>query len=220
MITNRPLQIVGITLCVAGCRVDYQGTYVGNPELVATRTAAPLDLTMTSAQWEVSHFAVTGCDGVATGRVDIAGTLDLLDGGAVELPPGSWCSVDLPPQGSLDIAADGAAGGTLAAELDVTPLGFSGLSLEGADSFVLEAASPGWLDGAALGVIDGAEIELVPADAEALALADAVVLESTFWEDPDADGILTDDERAAGELGTSVPVSADSEDDDTDDTDD
>lgn len=137
------------------------------------------------------------------------------------LPIGPWCAVDVVPEAPLRLLASAGAG-TLDLTLTVPPLSLApdrwgGLEVVGegrqarvevADG-ILELGVDGWLDPAVSKARGGLDVVVVEGDALYEPLLDGLLLApggARLYRTADADGLLTDEERAAGPLAEAEVV--------------
>lgn len=132
------------------------------------------------------------------------------------LPVGPWCAVDVVPEAGLRLLA-GAGTGTIDLTLTMPPMllapdrwggvdGDEGRDLTVADG-ILELGVDGWLDPAASKARGGLDVVVVEGDALHEALLDALLLPpggARLYRTADADGELTEEERAAGPVAEAV----------------
>lgn len=186
-----------LLLLFAACQLDIgrDGTAVGNPTGMSVQTASATALTWKSATGTAERVTVTDCAG-GVRETNLDATVDLL-GGVVEVPAGTWCSVELRFTGPIELQAEAADTSSATLRLDVRRVRLTrtqGL-VSDASPWVLELASPGWTSAADLGATGGAAVVIDAGDPRHDLLVEAIETGSALFEDRDDDGEVDDDER-------------------------
>jgi uncharacterized protein (TIGR03382 family) len=188
------------SLWMLGCNPEEEdsGTSVGNPTTTALRMAPGAELETTAASTNVAAMFLHQCEEGDPIELPMDREMDLMVEW-VEMPPGSWCAVEIVLFSPLHVEGFGFAGGTYDLDLDVgfvffeAPLGWD---VDGG-AHVFEFGAPGWLDAAELGVEDGVDVVVNPDTGPHDLLTDRVITESALFED-DGDGQISPDERDEG----------------------
>lgn len=174
------------------------GTSVGNPTGLGA-TPAPGDaLDFTEASALVDRVMWRDCDGVEELSSGLA--VDLLAGDEVPQPASDYCELTLNFASEVRLEGVGDHGGRFRFHLDVRQvvLSFDGPVDRDAHDRLVELASPGWVSEDALGIGDGSDTVVEPGDPEHDVLVGLVRNTSGLFGDLDADGVVDEDERAAG----------------------
>ena len=155
-----PLILTALLACPAPGDDGHDATSVGNPGKMGARVAKGSGTETISAEADATGFFLTPCDVDEATVVDLDGELDLLGGGAFEVPGGTWCSLVLSLHDTLVVEGTGSREQTFALELQVEGITLSsedGFTIDG-DDFVLELGTPGWFDEEILFGDDGREV--------------------------------------------------------------
>ncbi|MEZ4239619.1 MAG: hypothetical protein R3F59_26390 [Myxococcota bacterium] len=195
---------------LAACDLDAPppgGTSVGNPGKTTLSLARIDGMDLTAASATGLAVSTVGCaGGLAEQRPDDGRSL--LDGDPLPLDPGTWCAVVV-TLGTVSAAGHTPGTGEttpvaveLAPELPVTLWASAPVVVDETDT-VLELGAPGWLDVTGREPVEGGI--LVGPEGELAQAATLELVRGTAWfEDIDGDGVLSDDERAAGPLATAL----------------
>ena len=180
-----------LLLACAGPRGPDEGTAVGNPGKMALTTAADGDPSLTRASASVQQLVLRRCDGTST-SVPVQAGIDLLAGSPrIDVPPGTFCAVDVVLAiDGLDLAGATSGGTTFTAVLDPGTLFASeAFAVDGDDWLIwlpiAEAVDPATLEDL------GADVTLQPEDATAQSWA-AGASAGVVYEDVDGSGSLTE----------------------------
>lgn len=182
------------------CRTGpVEGTSVGNPTELTGRLAPNSDLIIDSAQVALGVASFTNGQG-GVEDVDLAVTVDLLDGGSLEMPELEWVSLELffasPMELHGSTSGDAEASVTIAVESLFLTSSADAVIFDGG-AYVLELGNPGWLDAESIDYDPDEGLLVEPGSAEHDTLAGLVRYSSSLAEDQDSDGEVSDDERDA-----------------------
>ena len=194
---------------LAGCteRGPDEGIVVRNPGDTRVSVADGDDLIVTAAMVEGYEVQAYGCDS-DTGPENAAppilatGPVNLLEE-TFDLPGGVWCDVTLKLDSSLSLTGVSGSGGEVSAELALDTLflgSVDGFMVDGGE-FILELAAPNWISSAALGISDS-EVQVTVADGHPSysLMVEAFTGKSGLYQDLNADGALSEDERTDGQV--------------------
>jgi len=180
-----------------------EGTSVGNPTELAARLAPSSDLIIDSAQVALGVASFTNGQG-GVEDVDLAATVDLLDGGSLEMPELEWVSLELFFASPIELhgstSGDAEASVTIDAESLFLTSSADAVGFDGG-AYVLELGIPGWLDADSIGYDPDEDLLVEPGSTEHDTLAGLVGHSSSLVEDQDGDGEVSDDERDAAVAG-------------------
>jgi hypothetical protein len=174
------------------------GTSVGNPGQTSMSVAPTDGLAVRAGTLPAEELVTISCEGERK-TTPIGRTLLLNGTDQIEVPPGTWCGVELRLNGNLRLDGIGDSGGPMSLELELASVQLSspGLSVDG-QALVLELGSPGWLDRLVPALEGGSSVGIGPTDPEHDALAAAVADGSGLYEDANASGQVEDEERGPG----------------------
>jgi len=113
-----------LSLMLLACETEYmpEGILVGNPGEVTLDTAPSDGVRWRRGRLPLEALLLEDCMGGPPVTVASEGTLDLLGGGSVELPEGSWCALTVIPSGPLIWEAEADEGWSLRLELELESL--------------------------------------------------------------------------------------------------
>ena len=145
-----------LLLMLLACDLEFQpgGILVGNPGEVSLDTAPHEGLQWRSGSLPLNEVLLSDCRNTSA-TIALGGTLDLLGGDSVELPPGDWCSLTVRTDGPLIWEADTEEGWSLQLQIEVESLSVSSswgfitdeasllLVVGAADTLDLAALAPG-----------------------------------------------------------------------------
>jgi len=190
--------------------------------MFALTAAKGSGVVITGGTMPVSELSLSGCGG-EEGEV-LASDEDVALDDSLELPAGSWCGIEVEPDGAfvVDFTIDAVAGEGYELELEldgltVAPAGGGAFAVAEDEAFLLELGAPAWLDADDLELDE--ENALVEDPDLAVELASVVAEESGLYADADADGEVGGDERSEGPVASASGDEGD-EGDEGDDADD
>jgi hypothetical protein len=212
-----PLLLSLILSGCAGAANVHGGTAVGNPPDALVRTRPGAAIALTEATLEVGHLLQAPCDLALPVTDDALGDVDLLTGDAIDLAGDAPCGLAIEADRVLLV---GVADGMYEVSIEVEKVGirlgrgagWTASDLESDGHYVLELGAPSWLDDLR---IDLAEDELIigPEDDRADAVIERLEAATGLYPDPDADGIVTDADRAAAAMASWVEPEREPDDD-------
>lgn len=190
------LRVSAILLTFA-CQLNEgaSGTAVGNPIGMEATIAPAEGAVLSRALAPTDQLLLQGCDGTSD-SLAVGASLELLQGEALRLPGGDWCSLRLVFTGPLDIGGIVGEDSLFVASLVVGSVDFvseAGMG-EGA-SYLMELGKPGWIDGGTLDLVAGASTEIPNDSADYLAMVSAIQQDSAIYRDGDDNGALSEEER-------------------------
>lgn len=194
----RPLILLGLVACAPDDLNE--GTLVGNPSLVAMKTAANDHVTLDEGSLAISAIVLFHADG-AFEQVDLVPPVDVLAGGVLEVPAGEWRAVTVEVEGPMWLSGTSTDGQPARATFDVPEVNLQaadGAIRFGEDSWVVELAFEGWLDPLFTQRGDGEALDVHEEDLLADRLSAAVRDASALFVDADGDGEVDGEEREAG----------------------
>ncbi len=203
---------------MCSCASPREGTAVGNPTTgVTARLGLDDDVVLTRSELAVGSLALVDCSGEAA-ELPTEGTITF-PMARVEVPAGSWCGLELIPDGPLRL--DGSvAGESFEALLELNPLvlvakvPFSGTDMS------LRVGPEGWLAAATLELSRGGQI--LPGGDRHDSLVRAAGEGSRLFSDDNGDGERADQDKVlarpteAGDSAADTDIQADTDGDDTD----
>ena len=207
------MRMMLLAALLAGCRSEqgWQGTSVGNPGDVTPKAARSTGVTHATGSLAVGTLDLIGCDGTTTDSLAIDAVVDIVGGELLELPGGTWCTLEIAADGLILAGTSDTSGYAYALTLDVqllTLTSAAGVEVDGS-RYLLELGTPDWLDTAALG-LDSGDVEVSAGHPLYDTLLASVEQGSILYADDDEDGEVDDDEREN-------PLAEDDDDDDSDD---
>ncbi len=211
---KRSLLLMSLTLLLVGCPTNGdpdQGIAIGNPGVVELAIGSASGLDVAEALIETQALKVVDCEGEAT-QIELQDDLLFL-GEGVEVPSGTWCSLqatdafvyvelwtgdDEDPMALLDLAV-----GTVTLNGATT----EGFEIGEEQALLLEILGPEYTSIEELG-LDLEPFVVVETGHPAYeALVGRVHDDAALYEDADGDGVVDDGERSDGPTAsTAEPV--------------
>jgi len=177
--------------CAETTRPPAEGIAVGNPTnnaKLTVRLAPDPTWVAESATWVATLSVIEEAGG---SLVLHDGELDLLTAEPMQFSIALWDRVRIDGASKLQVRGSTLAGESVHLVLDLVGLEITGFDAFGSGAFVGEIGRPGWL-----GVSGDDRVSITPGAPEHDALATALVVESNLFPDANADGLVSDDERA------------------------
>lgn len=203
------LRLFVLVVLSAGCRsgtATDAGTVVGNPGDNAMRVADGEGVELQAARVGVSRVTWVSCSEEIKNATEVDAEVDLMGPDTFAVPTGTWCSywVEFSTPLDLELVASDDPGDRGQVSLDVGKVAtFSegGFTIDG-DATVLELGYPGWLPLEAFLDDEGDWVadELDSTHPLHDELVEVLIDGSALFEDRDADGQISEQERDDSEL--------------------